>query len=324
MSVILITAIGSASAKTVIEQLKRTGHMVIGCDIHPKEWIVNARDVDCFYCVPSSVDVHAYLNVLSGICSKHKVDFLLPLTDPEADILCNDAVRSQISDTLVCLAHSSVIKLCRDKLVVERSLRENNICKTIPTKKLENNYVGVDENEFSFPGVVKPRFGRSSQGKEIVHSLEDLYFYTKNNKDLIFQPFIAGNIYTVDVLRDCSGKCVCIPRKELLRNSIGLGISIRIEKCVEIVEICTSIMNYLDYIGIANIEFIRHDEQFYFLEINPRFSGGVGFSVLGGYDFVNNTIRCFGNQPIDPQPEIQDVHISQRYEQYVLGHSFNS
>jgi carbamoyl-phosphate synthase large subunit len=109
----------------------------------------------------------------------------------------------------------------------------------------------------------------------MVYSLEDLCFYAKRNKDLIFQPFIAGSIYTVDVLRDCSGKCVCIPRKELLRNSIGLGISIRIEKCFEIVEICTSIMNHLHIYGIANIEFIRHDEQFYFLEINPRFSGGV-------------------------------------------------
>jgi carbamoyl-phosphate synthase large subunit len=75
MSAILITALGSASAKTVIEQLKRNGHTVIGCDIHPKEWIVNARDVHYFYCIPPSTDVNKYLYAISDICRKHKVDF---------------------------------------------------------------------------------------------------------------------------------------------------------------------------------------------------------------------------------------------------------
>ena len=35
---ILLTAIGSMSAKCAINQLKTTGHNIIGCDIYPKEW----------------------------------------------------------------------------------------------------------------------------------------------------------------------------------------------------------------------------------------------------------------------------------------------
>ena len=49
---ILLTAIGSFSARAIIKRLKELGFFVFGMDCYPKEWVVNAALVDGFIQVP--------------------------------------------------------------------------------------------------------------------------------------------------------------------------------------------------------------------------------------------------------------------------------
>ena len=57
---ILLTAIGSMSAKCAINQLKTTGHNIIGCDIYPKEWHTESKLCDYFYQAPYATDEEKY------------------------------------------------------------------------------------------------------------------------------------------------------------------------------------------------------------------------------------------------------------------------
>ena len=57
----------------------------------------------------------------------------------------------------------------------------------------------------------------------------------------------------------------------------------------------------------------------YFLECNPRFSGGVEFSCMSGYDCVKNHINCFNNQEIDERRQYKSQYIARKYEEYVTG-----
>ena len=61
MKTALVTAIGSFSADIVIKSLKKQGLKVIGCDIFPKEWVVDAYSVDVFYQVPRGTKREKYL-----------------------------------------------------------------------------------------------------------------------------------------------------------------------------------------------------------------------------------------------------------------------
>jgi len=36
------------------------------------------------------------------------------------------------------------------------------------------------------------------------------------------------------------------------------------------------------------MEFIELNNEFYLIDVNPRFSARVAFSVIDGYDMVNN------------------------------------
>lgn len=41
------------------------------------------------------------------------------------------------------------------------------------------------------------------------------------------------------------------------------------------------------------MEFIVNEKGRFLIDINPRFSAGIGFSRLIGYDLVNNALNCF-------------------------------
>lgn len=62
MKTALVTAIGSFSAEIVIQSLKQHGITVVGCDMFPKELIVNAYSVDVFYQVSRGTDRDCYIS----------------------------------------------------------------------------------------------------------------------------------------------------------------------------------------------------------------------------------------------------------------------
>ena len=49
----------------------------------------------------------------------------------------------------------------------------------------------------------------------------------------------------------------------------------------------------LQICGVVNMEFINHNDDFYLIDINPRFSAGIAFSCKSGYDFINAHLACF-------------------------------
>ena len=74
----------------------------------------------------------------------------------------------------------------------------------------------------------------------------------------------------------------------------------------------------LGVIGCVNFEFLRDDEgTYYYVECNPRFSGGVEFSCLAGYDCVSNHVRAFENNKIDEFQLNRNMYIARKYEEYV-------
>ena len=66
MKTLLITAIGSFSARTAIEAAKELGMRVIGCDIYPKEWVALSGETDAFYRAVPAVREDDYIAFING------------------------------------------------------------------------------------------------------------------------------------------------------------------------------------------------------------------------------------------------------------------
>lgn len=315
MARILLTAIGSFSADIVIKELKAKGHHVIGADMYPGPWIADACNVDRFYRAPPAVEGDLFIGFISDVCHDEQIDYVIPLTDPEVDLLCCLKESFLASGTVLCVPDENTVRLCRNKYRLPIFLNEAGIENIIPTTLL------ADDADVEFPMIIKPVSGRSSQGCHRVADEIKLEYLknTLNGSDYVRQPLLKGNIVTVDVVRDSlTGETVCIPRRELLRNPKGAGTTVEIFEEPELERISALIAEKVGINGTANFEFIETaGGEFYFLEINPRFSAGVAFTQMAGYDMVSNHLNCFMGRPIDRKLSIEKMIIARKYQEYV-------
>lgn len=310
MKTTLLTAVGSASAGPVCQRLQALGHRVVGCDIYPQAWNATSCEVDAFFQSVLTTDREAYLNQLADAVQREHVDFLIPLTDVEVDVLCAEKARFARLGCTVCTPDEPAVRLCRSKIDMAESLQAAGVCQTIPTV----SPYGREPKEEEFPLMLKPVNGRSSQGQVVARTLEDYRAALSRRADYIAQPFIEGDIYTVDVARDLYGSAQCLVRQELLRTVNGLGTTVRILPGHPLEEICAAVAAHAGIVGVVNMEFIGNPYGFFFLEVNPRFSGGVGFSMAAGVDFAALEMACHEGENIGPRAQAQEMILARKME----------
>ncbi len=323
---VLVTAVGSFSAEAVIRRYKEMGYCVLGCDIYPAEWIAASMEVERFFQAPLAADEEAYLAFLEKICRENQVTYLVPLTDVEIDVINGWRGRAARDMGLtVCLSPERAVSLCRDKGMLTEFLESRGICETIPVRWLTEVIRSEADTGYEllfYPLVLKPVNGRSSQGLVVIEDADQMRAAAERMRITadfyLVQPKIPGCVITVDVVRNPrTGQVVSLPRRELLRTPNGAGTSVYVFRNKELEAVCRFIANSLDICGCVNFEFIEEREgSWYFLECNPRFSGGVAFSCMAGYDMVGNHMRCFAGERLDEPGRIKNQYLVKRYTEY--------
>lgn len=66
------------------------------------------------------------------------------------------------------------------------------------------------------------------------------------------------------------------------------------------------------------MEFILNNGKYYLIDINPRFSAGIAFTICSGYNVVLNHLRCFNNEDIDKQIDIKEQIIIKKYDEVIF------
>lgn len=320
MSNVLLTSIGSVAADITIKSLKRLGHRVVGTDIYPREWVVDAYNVDAFYRVPLVSEAEAYISAIHDICESEHIDYLIPLIDPEVDLFNVNRGWFEEHGVILCISTKRSLDIIRNKKSLQDFIEaEVPDINGIPTLMVSE----ADELPWSFPVVVKPYDGRSSQGREYINSDEEWATYKEKRADSrsIVEPFVSGSLVMVEVVRqESTGKCVCITRRELLSTPHGCGTTVRVYSDPELEAASRALAEHLGINGCVNFEFIRHEDGRHFLvECNPRYSAGLEFSCLAGYDCVANHLDCFGGRVIDGFEMGAPITVARKYEEYVTS-----
>ncbi len=319
MKTVLVTSIGSMSSRIIIETLKKNGFRVIGSNIYPEELIVERSLVDVFYNVPRTTHKEEYIDTLQDIIKRESIDYVFPLTDPEIDVINDNREKINVFPCKICISNEKTISLCRNKRRLNEFISSNlkNV-KCVPDLKPEE----INENR-SFPIVLKPCNGRSSEGVHLIMDYDEWCYYRDhvNLDSSILQPFIEGDVVCADVLRHASGGQIeVLPRREMLRTKNGAGLSVHVFNDPKLIDQCRRLAEQLDINGCVNFEFIMKDDKpdYYFLECNPRFSGGIAFSCLSGYDFIMNHLRCFdGSESIDKMDRFDNYFAVKMYTETV-------
>ena len=309
----LITAIGSMSAECVIKRLKAEGHFVVGCDIYPGEWHYETKLCDAFIKAPFATHENEYVDFLISTCKEHNLRYIIPLTDLEIDIINKQRKRFEDNGIVLCMQTAEVLSIARDKYKLSDMCEQDDNIPSVKTCLISNL-----PDDFRFPCIAKPYNGRSSEGL-LRNATREQVMAIENKDAYIIQEQLDGNVFTVDYCRNATTKTdAAIPRQELLRTKNGAGLTIQTVTDSSLVKLVSYIGNKLNINGCVNMEFILSNGKYYLIDVNPRFSAGVAFSAVSGYDMIINHIRCFMNEEIDKQIPLKQQIIIKKYDEVIF------
>ncbi|MFO7851418.1 MAG: ATP-grasp domain-containing protein [Bacteroidota bacterium] len=312
---ILITAVGSLSSNAIITSLNKKGrYNVYGCDIYPAEWHAESLKYKEIFRVPAVIEKKEYIAKIFEICIKHDIKYIFPLVDTEVDVY--NLRRNEFAERgiTVCITGSKGLAVARDKHRMSNFFEDNPYFKVIPTL----GPLTGDLKKLSFPYVAKPVNGRSSQGILYIND-ENMLRYAMLKDNYIIQPYIKGDIYTVDYIRNSlTGTDFSFTRRELLRTSNGAGVTVHLVNDEILSKAASYIGRTIDINGCINFEFIKTDNCYYLTDINPRFSAGIAFTLIAGYDIVKNHLNCFKGYEIEIAPRYDEMIIAKSYTETIM------
>jgi carbamoyl-phosphate synthase large subunit len=314
MFTILFTAIGR---RVELVQAFKNSYLkriisarVLGVDSNPP--LAPAKNfVDAIFQAPR-VNEAGYLKALLEICRKEKVNLLIPLYEPEFLILAKQRDQFKKLGTTLLLSGADTLKTCSDKLETHRFFNEFaiNTPKTWP----------IMEKPISdqFPLFVKPRSGMGSAGAYKVTTQSELDFLANRNRDLIVQDCISGTEYTLDTLSDLNGRALAVVPRERIEVRAGEVVKSRTLDRPDLIQQGKYIIETLGIIGPATLQCIDDGLMVYWIEVNPRFGGGVPLSIRAGVDYPYLLYRIYNGEPLQPiLGEYQTNLTMLRYDQSV-------
>jgi carbamoyl-phosphate synthase large subunit len=254
-------------------------------------------------------DAQYYVKRLFEIVEKHHVQVLMPSSGydiyPYSD---NREALAKIGATAV-VSDRDTLEICRDKLLTYKKM----------SGKYNLPFTTADPDKVkSFPVIAKPRFGKGSRNVIKVNNEADLRYIASNFGNTIFQEFLPGVEYTIDVLSDMNKKPIIAVPRIRLQTKAGISTKGRIIRDADLETTC---MNMARDIGIRGPSCIQmkesSEEQLKLIEINSRLGGGTIFSTLAGANIPSMILEMLSGTHIDP-PRVSEITVVRYYEEIVI------
>ena len=254
-------------------------------------------------------DAHYYVKRLFEIVKKHNVGILLPTSGYDIyPYSANREALAKIGATAV-VSDRETLEVCRDKILTYNTM----------SGKYELPFTTADASKVkSFPVIAKPRYGKGSRDIIKINNEEDLNYVASNFGNTIFQEFLPGVEYTVDVLCDMSKKPVLAVPRIRLQTKAGISTKGRIVRDAELETTCMNIAHDVGIRGPCCIQMKESSEgQLRLIEINSRLGGGTIFSTLAGANFPKMIIDLVEGIEVKP-PRISEITVVRYYEEIVI------
>lgn len=278
---IMITSVGTATSVNLIKYFSRLADIkIVGVDINAYGFTAGSTMVDSFYPVPYATD-ETYLSRIKEIAEIESVDCLIPINDLEVKVFANEET---LPFTCV-LPSTSVVKETMNKKICTRIV--NEIGCAVPLT------VACEEK---VKRIVRDIHGVGSRGIAI-YEADDVIEAYNSNKQFI-QQYIPGQEYTVDVLSDRQGTPIYIIPRKRIEVKAGVATKVFIENNEKLIALTRKICNRFSIPGFSNVQFIESNGEYYFIEINCRFSGCGGASALACPDLLDDFTKIIKGEEI--------------------------
>lgn len=288
---------------------------VIAADMSPLSSAFHSADDAVL--VPRSTDPD-FIPVMIEVCRERNIGLLVPTIDPELPVYARNASLFADIGTTVAVSSQDAIRIGSDKKETHAWLTREGF----PTVR-QTTGDGFSENGrgWTYPALVKPRNGSSSVGVAVVDDVRQFEAATRDG-DFVVQSIAPGQEYTLDVLTDRSGVCVCaVPRRriEVRAGEVSKGVTSRAEELISLArKMCDRLPGAF---GPLNIQMFLDDAtgEINVIEINPRFGGGFPLSWQAGAKYPQWLIEEILGRPSSADSESwQEGLVMLRWDQAVF------
>ena len=230
-----------------------------------------------------------YIRQLLSIVKDNAVKLLIPTVDLDLKILANNKRKFSAMGCQVLVSSPEVVDICQDKRKTYRFLLNNGF-DTPATMSVRS---ALSKKRLNWPCFLKPWDGYASRGNAVVNNRRELSFFAKRIPNVICQEFIEGTEHTCDVYVDFGMEVRCVvPRKriEVRAGEVSKG---QVVKNTHIMSEAAKLVEMLGAgPGVITLQlFLTPDDKVKFIEINPRFGGGVPLSIKAGANFPKWILR---------------------------------
>ncbi len=253
---------------------------------------------------------------LNHINEKENIDVIIPTLDSELFSFIKLAPRLATLGIKTFLPTLEQLNMrAKDKLFDFCTANEIKVPKNILAATVQDLY-SIPSN-ISYPAVIKGIFYDAyivNNFDEAITAFNKIRF--KWGLPIIVQEFIRGEEYNVCALGDGSGEMIgAVPMKKMYITDKGKGwAGITIDDPV-LMNISQKLIGSLKWRSGAELEFVKEHEsnQYYLLEINPRFPAWCYLSVAAGQNLPYSLLELALGQKVKALDEYEVGKIFIRY-----------
>ena len=278
--VVLVTGAGGPAGVAVIRALHRAGHRVVACDAD--DYAVGFRLADEFARVPRADDPAFAESVTKAVARSGAVALISTVAEELAPLHAAAASLAE-AGAAAWLPDPWSVEHCVDKWLFHQLVTEHGV--PVPATALWSEH-GVPG-----PWIVKPRFGRGSRDVYDAANAADLSYALSRAPEPLVQTKITGREFTVDTLSGQDGLLYGAVPRWRVETKAGISTKGITFDDPELVGRVAELLGALRLEGPACVQGFRTDEgQLVFIEVNPRFSGGLPLSLAAGADLVGQCL----------------------------------
>jgi len=263
---------------------------------------------DLYYITPR-FDDSSFIDILLKIINEQNIEVLMPSSGFDIYAYSDNYDLIKEHGAIPVVSKRKVLEICRDKL-----LSYNFLSKKYPFVFTTQ----FPEKIGTFPLIAKPRFGKGSNNVILVENKLELDYVTNKFENMVFQEYLPGTEFTVDVLSDLNEKPIMAIPRIRIDTKAGISIKGKIVRNSTIENLCK---NTVETLGIKGPSCIQLKEskngELKIIEINPRFGGGTIFTTLAGANFPAMILELLSNNRLII-PEVSEITVLRYFEEIVI------
>jgi carbamoyl-phosphate synthase large subunit len=224
-----------------------------------------------------------YIRQLLAIVKNNNVKLLIPTVDLDLKLLAGNKSEFERAGCLVLISTPNVIDICQDKRKTYRFLAKN----AFDTPRTMSVRSALSKKKLEWPCFLKPWDGSAGKGNALVNNRTELAYFAKKVPKPICQEFVKGTEFTCDAYVDFNMNVrSVVPRKRIEVRAGEVSKAQIVKNCIIMSQAKRLAEKLRAGPGVITLQlFLTERDEVKFIEINPRFGGGVPLSIKAGANF---------------------------------------